>query len=362
MNFLFGIYVVLALINGALLFKRGNWIVIIISMIFLLYLCYVGDFSYSYDISNYINLYYQPFLTQDDNFTLYYLFYLLMILGHTLNLNFVDWWLSMNIIAFIVLIIAFKVHKINPHYFMFYFMAYFFLNFYTGLKFYYGFCLYFLAFGYIYKPGMRNTILYTLFCTLAGGIHMMYYLFLPLVLFKLFNQVLIEKQWVVKTLFLVSVIISAFLKYTGTAKNLFSSLETETDKIQDYLELETNLGFFIPVFFHILIILLSYKMYKATIDNDDNESYMICLPIWQNSLCQVLFYPLYMLALTFARLTTVSSIILLSYQGLEQLQFSKSQRNIFFCISILMILAYYYRQFVMGSLWEINVLPLFSLK
>lgn len=102
-------------------------------------------------------------------------------------------------------------------------------------------------------------------------------------------------------------------------------------------------------------------MHKYSISNDDKQSFGITFPIWQNTVCQVLFYPLYMLALTFARLTTVSSIVLLSYQGLYDLHFAKKQRAVLFGISILTLVAYYYRQFVIGSLWDVSVVPLFKL-
>lgn len=361
MSLLFATYIALTLINAAFLNKKENWIIILLSMVFMLYLCYTGDFSHSYDISNYSNMFDRSFLSQDDDFSLYYLFYTLMIIGQMLNLCFADWWLGMNIMAFVVLIIAFKVHRMNPHYFMLFFMAYFFLNFYSGFKFYYGFCFYFLAFGFLFKAGFKNALLYILFTLMAGGIHMMYYFFLPFALLKIFEQTVLEKKWIVQTLVVVSVLTSAYLKVTGATKSVFASIDAESDKIQGYLELETNFGFFIPFLFHILLVYLAYKMYKDSIDNDDEYSYSMTLPIWQNTLGQVVFYPLYMLALTFARLTTVSSIVLLSYQGLYDLQFTKKQRTLLLGISLLTLIAYYYRQFIMGVLWELNVVPLFHL-
>lgn len=361
MSFLLAIYIVLIIINGTFLNKKENWIVLLLSMAYMLYLCYSGDFSRSYDINNYNYMYDSSFLNQDEDFSLYYLFYIFMMAGQLLKLSFADWWLSMNILSFVVLISAFRVHRINPHYFMFFFMAYFFLNFYSGFKYYYGFCCYFLAFGYLFKPGLKNSFLYVIFTLIAGGIHMMYYFFLPFALLKFFEKILFERGWIIKSFVLFSVLFSIFLKATGSAKGFFANINTESDRVQGYLELETNFGFFIPVFFHILSIFQAYKMHNYSMSNDDEQSYRILLPLWQNTLCQVAFYPLYMLALTFARLTTVSSIVLLSYQGLYYLYFDKKQKTVLFCISIIILIAYYYRQFVMGSLWDVNVVPLFKL-
>ena len=190
---------------------------------------------------------------------------------------------------------------------------------------------------------------------------MMYYFFLPFALLRYSEQSLLVKKWGLKLIVLVSLLLVIFLKETNGAKGLFGNIDTESDRIQEYLEMETNFGFFIPVFFHILLILLSYRMHNYSSGNKDYQSSNITLAIWQNTLCQVIFYPLYMLSLTFSRLMTVSSIILLSYQGLYDLHFTNKQRVVLFRISILMLIAYYYRQFVIGNLWEISVVPLFKL-
>lgn len=329
----------------------------------MLFLTYSGDFRFSYDINNYLSMYERPFLSTDEDFHLYYLFYLFVMAGQNLGLDFQMWWLLMNVLSFVVIFYAIRIHKLDPHLFLFFFMAYYFINFYSGFKFYYGFCLYFWAFGYLFKPGQINTIKYIVLCALAGGFHMMYYFYIPFVLLKIFDGLLLRKRWIIKLMVTLSLLLSVYFRITGTASSLFSSFDTgDSEKIQEYLEMSTNFGFYIPVFFHILCVLLVNQITKGAQQFKDIYTTQYSLKLWQNTIAQVIFYPAYMLALTFARLTTVSSLVLLSYQGDRRLLYSSKDRKVFMFISLLILVAFYFRQFYIGNLWEINVVPLFTIQ
>lgn len=365
MNYVaFLIYIVLTLLNALYIYNtKRNWLIIISSILCMLLLTYFGDFRFTYDINNYLSMYERPFLSADDDFHLYYLFYLFVIAGQDLGLDFQLWWLLMNTLSFVVLFLAIRVHKLDPHLFLFFFMAYYFLNFYSGFKFYYGFCLYFWAFGYLFKPGKSNTLKYIILCALAGGFHMMYYFYIPFVLLKVFDGLLLKRRWIIGLMVTLSLLLSVYFRITGTASSIFSSFDTgDSDKIQEYLEMSTNFGFYIPVCFHILCVLLASHLSKRAHRYNDLYTTQYSVKLWQNTISQVLFYPAYMLALTFTRLTTVSSLILISYQGDGRLVYSSKDRKQFMLISLLILFAFYFRQFVIGNLWDVNIIPLFTIR
>ena len=70
MSPLLAIYIVLTLINGFFLKKNKNWVVILLSMAYMLYLCRSGDFGSVYDIGNYNEMYGRSFLNMEDDFSL----------------------------------------------------------------------------------------------------------------------------------------------------------------------------------------------------------------------------------------------------------------------------------------------------
>ena len=130
------------------------------------------------DLSGYRTLFEQYDILEHPDFRMYYIFYGLMYVGQTLGLSFYTWWAIMSILGMSVIAIACKVHGFSYNLFLASFMAYYELVFYSGFKFFYGFCFFLLAYGFLLKDEKYSKIKYTLFLLIAGGFHSMYYFFL----------------------------------------------------------------------------------------------------------------------------------------------------------------------------------------
>lgn len=369
-SILIALYILLLLYHFVRAYNgQTYWTSVIVTFVFLAFLTLGCDFENQHDLSAYAAQYnnYDPL--RDDNFAFYYIFFFSMKAAQAKGLSFETWWCLTNAISYAIIFITLKKHKYNPHLFLLFFMAYYVIILYTGLKAFYGLSIYMFGSGYLLKGGRKNKIIYIVFTLISGGIHPMYYLYLIFAFintnFTLANsemedQYINKNRWV-KIIVVVSLVLSIFLRISGSANqflaNIFSFIES--DKLDSYLGLSTNMGFFIPVIMQLLALWISIgnEQVKSGISIKDKQHAVILKNI---NLLQILFYPLFMVAVTFMRLITESSLVTIMSCGYNYDRLWLRERKKILKICFVIILAYCYRQFVMGNLWEASVIPLFT--
>lgn len=368
--FILGIYffiILLHIVKG--MNGQKNWIFIIATFGFIYYLCGHCNYKSIYDLANYQAYYnyYDPMI--DESFGLYYVFFILVKLGQICGLSFVTWWHLTLAFFFLLIVIALYIHDINPHQFLAVFMSYYVFVYYTGLKFFYAFAVYMIAFGFLLKPGKKNKMLYILFTVLAGGIHVMYYIYLIFAFSykKLASNEegevnLFSNKKVMMLIVATSLFVSAILRINGTASLFLSRIFSfmESDKIDLYLTLSTKLGFYIPVVLQLLALYVTYK-YRKMMKNVNNNRYQYAEILFYTNLLQILFYPLFMVSITFTRLITSASLVTISATGYKTYELWQNERIRIVGLNFLIVFAFIFRNFVLGNLWNISVVPLFNL-
>ena len=363
--FLIVAYVLLILCNFLLAYSgKKNWIIAYITFGIILFVFFVNgeDFIRQiYDLSNYRAQYnyYDPFL--DPTFSSYYLFFIVMKLGQSSGMDFIDWWHCLMIFSNIIIICALKIHKFNPHWFLFFYTIYYLFVLYTGLKFYLGFSVFLLGMGFLLKGGRYNKCAFGIATCIAGGFHVMYYLFLIFLFVNTSKSLEDCKNNLVKSICFIGVILSIVVRFTGTANRLIGGMASvfDNEKFNSYIELSTNGGFYIAIIMQLLSMYCAYKYMRSMQEYYPLEYQIQGETLFFINYLQVLFYPFFMISTTFMRLLTVSSFVTITACGkeAEKLFLGTRQQLIFY--SLLVIFGFYIRQFIIGDLWETSVLPFF---
>lgn len=369
--FLFAVYLIFILYHLYMsLTGKTKWFGTFFTILFLLFLINGCDYKQIYDLSNYSAQYTQYDPLKNDNFALYYIFFYAIKIGQIMGLSFETWWSVMNCLAFGVMLFALYKHKYNPHLFMLFFMAYYIISYYTGIKAFYGFCIYLLASGYLLRGGLPNKIKYTVLTAVAGGFHVMYYVYLIFLLISTGKTdaepsalSIKRKNRLLSIVIALSLVFSVILKISGSANSffarLFSFFEMESEKIETYLELSTNWGFLIPVCIQLLCLLFAYN-YRIVTSACESDLRRRGLILYYINFMQIIFYPFFMLSTTFMRFVTYFVPVSFCFAGVGfgRLSFADRKRVLFF--GAIVILGNYFRSFVLGSMWEVSIIPLFT--
>lgn len=366
------IYSLLLLGNLLLvILNKKNKFIAIFSFVVLLFLfCgheYVGNGD-SNDFLGYLQDYDNVAVTTSRDFWFYYLFYCTQIFSKLLGLNFYQWWAIMTYFALRMLWVTNKRFNLNIHHCLLWIMAYYGFILYTGLKFFYGFCFMFLACCNLFHEsdnGNKKFILYTL---LAGGMHVMYYFFLIL----LFNKVRFLSP---KKVFILSIISFVFMLIGG--KGLLMTFlgplvySLNSDNLNQYFTTQTNLGFLIPLTIHFILLVYIFivdKIYsrKPVLNNESctrkNNAYKLkdTKIILNSTLLLTLIYPLFLVSLTFNRIYTAYSLILIMISSTFICNFSKLHRMGVLFFPFLIIVIYYIFNFYLNNYIDSAVIPLFD--
>lgn len=259
------------------------------------------------DMSGYRTIYEQYDVLEHPDFKMYYIFYSLMYIGQLFGLSYYSWWMVMSIMAMIVLVIACKVHRFNFQLFLVSFMIYHEFVFYSGFKFFYGFCFFLLAFGYLMQDSQHGRLKYILCLCLAGGFHTMYYFYLLFLIKPKKNP-----EQFVKTIAVFSIVFTILMRISGSAITFlapfFDMLDNE--HINKYTELNVNMGFYLPIALQAVIIYIASKMRKYRIQKGINDN--AADTIYYSAILSLVFCPFFALALTFMRLQTAFSLLLIT--------------------------------------------------
>lgn len=241
--------------------KKAQILTIVTTVLstFLLFSSNTADLDWSItelDMSGYRTLFEQYDILHHEDFKMYYIFYSCMYLGQSIGLSYRVWWAIMSILAMSVIVIACKVHKYNLNLFLATFMAYYEMVFYSGFKFFYGFCFLLLAYGFLFTKTRKRQLLFVLFTCIAGGFHMMYYFFLVLLIKPIKNP-----QYMVRCVVIISVITTIFMRLSGSAISFMMPFFNmfENDHINRYTVSTVNAGFYLVIFIHTVLIYIVYK-------------------------------------------------------------------------------------------------------
>lgn len=307
------------------------------------------------DISGYRTLYEQYDVLEHPDFKMYYIFYGLMHLGQSTGMSFYTWWAIMSVLGMVVIAIACKIHGFNYHLFLASFMAYYELVFYSGFKFFYGFCFFLLAYGFLLRDDKYARIKYVLFLLIASGFHSMYYFYLLFVL-----KPRKRSKRIVGAIAISSVLFTIIIRLSGSAitflEPFFETLDNE--HINMYTGLSVNMGFYLPVFLQMVIVFIAYRIRKyresSGILNQSTDA------LFYTSILSLVFCPFYALALTFSRLQTAFSLVLITSNSIYVED--RQGKSLCTLMSILMVMSYWLTVIVSGLKGFIgnSVLPFFD--
>ena len=258
-----------------------------------------------HDLSGYRYIYESLDVREHPDFNMYYIFYSCIYLGQTLGLSFDVWWVGMSIFSMLVILYACKVHKFNFNLFMVCFLAYYEIVFYSGLKFYYGFCLFLLAYGFLIRNTRRDRLIFATITCLAGGFHIMYYFFL---VFLILPRKKTGKF--IRIIVVLSLLLTVYLRISGSALYVLQPFFNLLDNghISGYTSYKVGLGFYIPVFLQILLTYVCFSVRRFL--QRRGEGCEMVDTMYYTVLISILFMPFYSLALTFMRLLTALSLVL----------------------------------------------------
>ena len=228
---------------------------------------------------------------------------------------------------------------------------------YSGLKFFYGFCFLLLAYGFFIRNTKKDRILFTIFTCIAGGLHMMYYFFLVL----LINPKKRPKYFV-NIVVAFTLAITIIMRISGSAISFlapfFSALDN--DHVNLYTQYTVNYGFYIAVIIHIVVVYAIHNVRLYNILTDSNSTRLDAL--YYSSIISLIFCPFYCIALTFMRLITAFSLVVITI-GSSFMNTTVESRNKIIRLSLIVEGFFLLMKLITGadSFLQMSVLPFFDI-
>lgn len=311
------------------------------------------------DISGYRYIYEEIDVLDHEDFNMYYIFYSCMSLGQRIGLPFRAWWAIMSVLAMSVVICACKIHHYNLSLFLATFMAYYEFVFYSGFKFFYGFCFLLLSYGFLLRNNRVGQILFAVFTCVAGGFHMMYYFFLILLI-----KPLKHSKYFVSIVVIATVLLTVLMRLSNSAVSFLTPFfnALDNDHINKYTNVTVRSGFYIAVLIHMLVLYMVIKIKRFYALGRIHSIPVDAL--FYTVLLSLLFCPFYAVSLTFMRLITAFSLVVIS-AGSSVLDESFNSRNLCAKFSLLIVAIFILIRIVTGlgssrGFFEASVVPFFD--
>lgn len=357
------IYIVLA-ISNFLCFKNNRTaaIITILTVILSTFMLFSSNTANAdrseveLDMSGYRTLYEQYDVLEHPDFKMYPIFYSSMYLGQNLGLDFRSWWAVMSVFAMSVILIACRIHHYSTNLFLAAFMSFYEMIFFSGFKFFYGFCFLLLAYGFLLRNTRQSNLLFALFTCLAGGFHAMYFFFLIL-LIKPFRK----PKYFVTAVVLVTVMFTVLMRLSESAASylsfFFDTLDNE--HINKYTVVEVHSGFFIALFIHVVTVYVAYRIRHFNIQS--GMHHQTSDTFFYTVLLSLVIVPFYSVALTFMRIITAFSLVVLTSSS-SILNYSKESRAYCTRMALLLVLSCYFVRLVMGfqGFFQTSMVPYFD--
>ncbi|WP_270429754.1 EpsG family protein [Butyricimonas virosa] len=311
------------------------------------------------DMSGYRTVYEKYDVLEHPDFKMYYVFYSSMYIGQQLGMSFRVWWGVMSVIAMCVVLFACKIHKFSFNLFLATFMAYYEMVFYSGFKFFYGFCVFLWAFGFLLRNTNKDKIIFAIITCLAGGLHVMYYFFLIFLL-----KPIKKPKAIVNIIVIVTIFFTTMMRLSGSAAAFmapfFSALDNE--HISGYTLATVNMGFYIAVILHLIVVFAIIKM--RNLKKQVDPSNVSIDTLYYLVLLSLLFIPFYAIALTFMRLITSFSLVALVASSCIMIN-SKKERALCRNMSILIVSSFLLMQLLISygsprGFIEVSIKPFFD--
>lgn len=309
------------------------------------------------DISAYRYLYEEYNMLEYEGFGMYYIFYSLMYIGKYLGISYRLWWLLMSIAAMAVIYSACKIHKYNFNLFLVVFMSYYELIFYSGLKFFYGACFLLLAYGFLLRNTTKGKLYFAFFCCVAGGFHIMYYFYLLLLI-----KPLKQPKYLVTIVVIFIVFFTVLLRLSQSASSFllpfFEALDNE--HINKYTNTTVRSGFYIAVLIHSMVVYMAYRMRQSA-----TSSSRLADSLYYTVLLSLMFVPLYAVSLTFMRLITAFSLVVIAACSSLTNDSSKNYRLLCGRISLIIVFTFLFTKIITSigafrGFYEASVKPFFD--
>ena len=355
-------YFIIMIMNMCYCFKNRESKILSTTTFILLFILmcghhYVGNGD-STDLYYYWRDYNDVFSGKQDEI-LYFLFYFTQSIAKFFMLTYYQWWAVMTAVSLYLVSKIIRAFSLNSHYCLLFF-SFYVLALYTGLKYYYGFCLFLLALNYFIRDRRGDNLRFIACILLAGAMHAMYYLFL------LF---LFAKNKIVKP-FNLMVIMSLLLLFTvfvdrnlllGMLSPILLIVSAEINVTRDIYFLDsTNYGFIIPLVLHVVTLVYSLVYYKLSLSQKNISIQAEAKMLYEFNVMGCILYPLFFYAVTFTRYITVMALASVFISGKGFKLFSRKKKvELMMCGLVLSI---FFSLYFFGpcNYLEYNVIPLFD--
>lgn len=239
-----------------------------------------------------------------------------------------DFYLFRNVVIGIFLFILFCVIQKwapSPHYVIALFNSYLIILSSEQLRYFMAFVMFVIGlFILVYSKYKHKKIIFSFFLILASTLHLSFVIYFLFLLSN--NSLKSNREKIITGVTLVFCII-IFLN-NNHIPGLSQMLKlVDNYKILVYMSQSTNLGFLYPFVLQLSSILLVFWALKLFRESNTNEDTSIIEHVYKLNLLVVLFFPLFMLQLTFYRLAR--NILIINYLVYSQIRNSKdiNQKN-----------------------------------
>jgi hypothetical protein len=254
---------------------------------------------------------------------------LLMKVGGIFTQDFYTFRSSIIVIFLFLLFCSIQKWAPSPHYVIALFSSYLVILSSEQLRYFLAFIIFVIGlFILLYSNYRHKKVIFSCFLLLASTIH---FSFLVYFIFLLSNYSRKSKREkiIVSLTFLFCFIIFLNNNQIPGVSLLLESVDNY--KLKVYMGQTTNFGFLYPFVLHLSSLLLTLWALKLTIKSKDNDALQIIRNVYKLNLLVVLFFPLFMLQLTFYRLAR--NILIVNYFVYSQIRISKkisfSKRKLF---------------------------------
>ncbi|WP_424769277.1 EpsG family protein [Paenibacillus sp. sgz302251] len=235
------------------------------------------------------------------------------------------------IIGIFLLLLFWSIRKWapSPHYVIALFSSYLVILSSEQLRYFLAFIIFVIGLLILLYSNYRHKkVIFSCFLLLASTIHFSFLVYFIFLLSDFSRKSIREKIIVSLTLLFCFIIFLNNNQIPGLSQLLES---INNYKVIVYMNQSTNFGFLYPFVLHLSSILLTLWALRLTVDSKDNETIQIIRNVYKLNLLVVLFFPLFMLQLTFYRLAR--NLLIINYFVYSQIRISKkisfSKRKLF---------------------------------
>lgn len=209
----------------------------------------------------------------------------------------------------------------SPHYVIALFSSYLIILSAEQLRYFLAFVVFVVGLSILlYSSYKFKKIFFSLSVLLAASIHLSFLVYLVFLISSFSKKEISVREKIIVCL----TILFCFIVFLNSNQipGLSQILESvDNDKVMVYMTQSTNLGFLYPFVLHFSSIFLSLWALRLTIKSNDEESIQVIRNVYKLNLLVVLFFPLFMLQLTFYRLAR--NMLLVNYFIFTRIRTSK---------------------------------------